>query len=96
MMMNMMMINMMMIMMLRMIFMMLTTTTMMMMIPLLMTGLLPVRMSMSSIASIDAIGARPLTICTIILEEDFVLESELFAMSSLSLNPQISTDIVGE
>ena len=25
-----------------------------------MTGLLPVRMSMSSIASIDAIGARPL------------------------------------
>ena len=35
---------------------------MMVLIPLLMTGLLPVRMSMSSIASIDAIGARPLTI----------------------------------
>ena len=34
---------------------------MVVLIPLLMTGLLPVRMSMSSIASIDAIGARPLT-----------------------------------
>ena len=39
---------------------------MMMVIPLLITGLLPVRMSMSSIASIDAIGARPLRILRII------------------------------
>ena len=64
---------------------------MVVLIPLLMTGLLPVRMSMSSIASIDAIGARPLTIWTIILLENFISLQKLgyFLICSFSLEPQV-------